>query len=323
VDDDALVADRRQAIPQINESISLRGPRDLEGERTSPREVVGYYVSSPSAEKRRRLSVEDEQEAEPRDYATIPRIYWSPPHQHEERAHSRHSHSSPDRRLSQYSATESWPSSSRGSPFIANGPLPAIRTPVTASASGNSSPFEPSPPTSRDFRPTLPGLPLLGERGQPPARGRGPAWSDYALDGSRNGAQTYPQPSGSAFEPPGTQPAYGSPGFGHGYQQPRGQSFSGPSGAYVQHPMDRTPFAHPYRQGYPDGQMYEMMGEGSKQRKRRGNLPKETTDRLRAWFRAHLQHPYPTEDEKQDLMRQTGLQMSKFDVTKDISKGYF
>ncbi len=26
---------------------------------------------------------------------------------------------------------------------------------------------------------------------------------------------------------------------------------------------------------------------------------------------AHLRHPYPTEDEKQDLMRQTGLQMSE------------
>lgn len=61
--------------------------------------------------------------------------------------------------------------------------------------------------------------------------------------------------------------------------------------------------------------MYDMgiggTSENSKQRKRRGNLPKETTDKLRAWFVAHLQHPYPTEDEKQDLMRQTGLQMSK------------
>lgn len=51
----------------------------------------------------------------------------------------------------------------------------------------------------------------------------------------------------------------------------------------------------------------------NKQRKRRGNLPKETTDKLRSWFVAHLQHPYPTEDEKQELMRQTGLQMSKFE----------
>jgi hypothetical protein len=51
--------------------------------------------------------------------------------------------------------------------------------------------------------------------------------------------------------------------------------------------------------------------EGTKSRKRRGNLPKETTDKLRAWFKAHLHHPYPTEEEKQELMRQTGLQMSK------------
>lgn len=54
------------------------------------------------------------------------------------------------------------------------------------------------------------------------------------------------------------------------------------------------------------------MGNDTKLRKRRGNLPKETTDKLRSWFVAHLQHPYPTEDEKQELMRQTGLQMSKF-----------
>jgi hypothetical protein len=59
--------------------------------------------------------------------------------------------------------------------------------------------------------------------------------------------------------------------------------------------------------------MSELGGLGhgdSKQRKRRGNLPKETTDKLRAWFVTHLHHPYPTEDEKQELMRQTGLQMS-------------
>lgn len=54
-----------------------------------------------------------------------------------------------------------------------------------------------------------------------------------------------------------------------------------------------------------------MAGE-SKQRKRRGNLPKETTDKLRSWFHKHLSHPYPTEDEKQELVRQTGLQMSKY-----------
>lgn len=56
-----------------------------------------------------------------------------------------------------------------------------------------------------------------------------------------------------------------------------------------------------------------MGGDGkSGGRKRRGNLPKETTDKLRTWFVGHLHHPYPTEDEKQDLMVRTGLQMSEF-----------
>ncbi|OBT99529.2 hypothetical protein VE01_02952 [Pseudogymnoascus verrucosus] len=58
----------------------------------------------------------------------------------------------------------------------------------------------------------------------------------------------------------------------------------------------------------------EGMGDGKSGgggRKRRGNLPKETTDKLRAWFVGHLHHPYPTEDEKQDLMVRTGLQMNQ------------
>ncbi|KAI2642873.1 hypothetical protein GGS21DRAFT_196728 [Xylaria nigripes] len=53
-----------------------------------------------------------------------------------------------------------------------------------------------------------------------------------------------------------------------------------------------------------------MNGE-NRHRKRRGNLPKETTEKLRAWFVEHLTHPYPTEDEKQELMRQTNLQMNQ------------
>ncbi|KAG5924361.1 hypothetical protein E4U42_004653 [Claviceps africana] len=68
-----------------------------------------------------------------------------------------------------------------------------------------------------------------------------------------------------------------------------------------------------YGYHYQDMGQYIDTGTGgdSKQRKRRGNLPKETTDLLRSWFVAHLQHPYPTEDEKQELMRQTGLQMNQ------------
>lgn len=79
---------------------------------------------------------------------------------------------------------------------------------------------------------------------------------------------------------------------------------------------DRAPFSDAgatFPSQYQDATRYGGMGIAGdvKQRKRRGNLPKETTDKLRAWFVAHLQHPYPTEDEKQELMRQTGLQMNQ------------
>lgn len=42
-------------------------------------------------------------------------------------------------------------------------------------------------------------------------------------------------------------------------------------------------------------------------RRRRGNLPKHVTDILRSWFQDHLEHPYPTEDDKQMLMHKTEL----------------
>lgn len=101
-------------------------------------------------------------------------------------------------------------------------------------------------------------------------------------------------------------------GYPHGHNSPYHGSPSRPG------PYDRAPFSAGYANHYHDGGRYgsEMgilgMGPDGKQRKRRGNLPKETTDKLRAWFVAHLTHPYPTEDEKQDLMRQTGLQMSTY-----------
>ncbi|KAJ5982356.1 hypothetical protein N7451_012456 [Penicillium sp. IBT 35674x] len=40
---------------------------------------------------------------------------------------------------------------------------------------------------------------------------------------------------------------------------------------------------------------------------RRGNLPKPVTDILRAWFYEHLNHPYPSEEDKQMFKTRTGL----------------
>jgi len=46
-------------------------------------------------------------------------------------------------------------------------------------------------------------------------------------------------------------------------------------------------------------------------KRRRGNLPKPITDILKAWFHDHLDHPYPSEEDKQIFIAQTGLTISQ------------
>ncbi|KAF8466693.1 Homeodomain-like protein [Kalaharituber pfeilii] len=46
-------------------------------------------------------------------------------------------------------------------------------------------------------------------------------------------------------------------------------------------------------------------------KRRRGNLPKQVTDTLRSWLNSHITHPYPTEEEKQQLCQMTGLTMNQ------------
>lgn len=45
--------------------------------------------------------------------------------------------------------------------------------------------------------------------------------------------------------------------------------------------------------------------------RKRGKLPKETTDYLKSWLHRHSEHPYPSEDEKKQLCSATGLSMSQ------------
>ncbi|KAJ7512656.1 hypothetical protein B0H11DRAFT_1897973 [Mycena galericulata] len=45
--------------------------------------------------------------------------------------------------------------------------------------------------------------------------------------------------------------------------------------------------------------------------RKRGRLPKETTDFLKAWLHSHSAHPYPSEIEKKQMCHATGLSMSQ------------
>ena len=140
---------------------------------------------------------------------------------------------------------------------------------------------------------------------------RPPTREHYGDDYREHQHQRQHQPSAAPLPPP-PPPHHYAPQASYDYPQ----SYATTSPTYPAHPYERHPFsARPYSYnyaghgGYPDMSHMSHGGDG-KPRKRRGNLPKETTDKLRAWFMAHLTHPYPTEDEKQDLMRATGLQMS-------------
>ncbi|CAI2164851.1 11812_t:CDS:2 [Funneliformis geosporum] len=48
-----------------------------------------------------------------------------------------------------------------------------------------------------------------------------------------------------------------------------------------------------------------------KPKRRRGNLPKATTALLKDWLAMHRKHPYPTEEEKLGLSRQTKLSLQQ------------
>ncbi|KAI9672606.1 MAG: hypothetical protein M1831_000041 [Alyxoria varia] len=52
-------------------------------------------------------------------------------------------------------------------------------------------------------------------------------------------------------------------------------------------------------------------GSNPNGRKRRGNLPKESTNILNDWYNQHRAYPYPKDDEKQHLQAATGLSLSQ------------
>jgi hypothetical protein len=99
------------------------------------------------------------------------------------------------------------------------------------------------------------------------------------------------------------------------YSQPQYYSHSG---SYPQQPRPQTSYTtrHPgpadtLSQFPPAAHPVDLSMDHFEQnrpgKRRRGNLPKQVTDLLRTWLNEHLHHPYPTEDEKQMLMAQTGL----------------
>lgn len=145
--------------------------------------------------------------------------------------------------------------------------------------------------------------------------------------------------SGKGYAERGAVPPPRSDPFGQEYRQPGAPPMgSAPmadrrSAEHYQHQQQAmmhpgSPYGHP-AMGYPgeEAMAPQMMAHGQanfgimgdpidpKTKRRRGNLPKPVTDILRAWFHEHLDHPYPSEEDKQMFMTRTGLSISQVRTT--------
>ncbi|KAL5612837.1 hypothetical protein BROUX41_004081 [Berkeleyomyces rouxiae] len=253
------------STPSPNASDS-RSPRAYLAPLTSP-----DYVHSPTSNKRRRASIEEDDAAE--RSSRVPRVYPSPITDAASAA-SR----SPSMRASSWSATPA-PVPSRSEP---RAPLPPMSYPREMPAS------HPHPHHATPMPPHAIAAPVSHSYAISPRDPREDQYMHHAA------AAAAPAPHHTHY-----QQRYTSVPPHHQYAP-----------AHMAHGHSHPAAASPY--GYDHYQRFEGMATAdTKQRKRRGNLPKETTDKLRHWFMNHLNHPYPTENEKMELMRMTGLQMNQ------------
>ena len=136
--------------------------------------------------------------------------------------------------------------------------------------------------------PTTPPYGLHSSNSYPfPAAGGSPTFSDHrrSFDAYAEGQQSYAYPSSYAAR------------SHHHHEVEATNSRTLP--AYLRH--HSTNFS-----GIPN-----PVTEDKANKRRRGNLPKPVTDILRAWFHEHLDHPYPSEEDKQMFMSRTGLSISQ------------
>ncbi|KAL6238211.1 hypothetical protein BDW75DRAFT_237706 [Aspergillus navahoensis] len=171
--------------------------------------------------------------------------------------------------------------------------------------------------TSRPSRPS-PVLPPIRDLQSYPQRGTG----------------VYPDPRGLPPPPEISARQVGPQGYHHSASAPApasampapmtDRSVDGYPGVPPMHSQMRYHYPSMAYQGDPDHAFgptrphapqsnFGILGDStdSRNRRRRGNLPKPVTEILKAWFHAHLDHPYPSEEDKQMLMSRTGLTINQ------------
>ena len=93
-----------------------------------------------------------------------------------------------------------------------------------------------------------------------------------------------------------------SPYFGPPLLNTQVQQVGGPEGSYW--PNVTPPIS-------PRTLLVEMAGMTSETYNRRRVFPKESREKLRQWLSMHVEHPYPTLEEKRDLAAEAGITMEQ------------
>ncbi|KII86569.1 hypothetical protein PLICRDRAFT_30848 [Plicaturopsis crispa FD-325 SS-3] len=134
-------------------------------------------------------------------------------------------------------------------------------------------------------------------------RSQGPSPLSYSSAGNEWSPQAIVRPSSTPGQPPRpaaqqdrrasapTKDEWAFPAD----PSPNIPSPTPPTSAPVPSPLSNSPIPSP----------------AERPQRKRGKLPKETTDFLKAWLHKHADHPYPSEDEKKQLCTITGLSMSQ------------
>ncbi|TRX90765.1 hypothetical protein FHL15_008344 [Xylaria flabelliformis] len=303
-------SDLEQLVPELQRDRLPRTPPSATsptGPYHGPITPPDYVISPNQSSKRRRVS--SDEEAEYYRASEVPRPYTIP-----RRVVSRPQSPCLETRLPFRPWVESAPSSPHHADY--NMMMVHTRSPDCANPHERTETRRAPPPSYpvSNYEPGIGGN-YRGHSGDEYHRTQGHSGDEYMIESSRRSSYA---PGSNGYSTDVGGHGYRPPSYHHpyGYHHPsRTQSLSVGS-AHLESRLERTPFSSG---GYYHHETYMRVGSDfsmgpngeGKQRKRRGNLPKETTEILRNWFFTHLAHPYPTEDEKQALMRETNLQMNQ------------
>lgn len=250
-------------------------------------------------------------------FSPLPSDYLSRPHHHNGLSnHHHHHHYIDNTDNNNNNNNNSWSSSAIGSGIIRPSSTPG-QLPTSSSSGSPMIKYEDSSMRHSSFSAAqLPQMYGGAARISGHRLGGGGVPGGINVSMKQDHEWSFPSSSGTGTGshqdyvlPPNNNNSYSSPGISH-TQQPFISVGSSPSLSSHRSSQQSPSLSS----SLPPSQSQSgalVGGLTDRPPRKRGKLPKETTDYLKAWLHRHSDHPYPSEDEKKQLCHATGLSMSQ------------